>query len=87
MFVGGCKGGTDATPPDRGRCTTTSSTSAAPSITRATRSTARSRLLAEGIVDWRALAAGPIGLDDLAQTLGSGNAGPARKWVVLPAPV
>ena len=41
-------------------------------------------LLASGAVDWRALAAGPIGLDDLQQALAAGNDGPARKWVVLP---
>jgi L-iditol 2-dehydrogenase len=41
-------------------------------------------LLAEGLVDWRALAAGPIGLDDLPAALGAGNDGPARKWVVIP---
>jgi len=41
-------------------------------------------LLADGAVDWRGLAAGPIGLDDLADALAAGNDGPARKWVVLP---
>ena len=41
-------------------------------------------LLADGAVDWRGLAAGPIGLDDLADALAAGNEGPARKWVVLP---
>ena len=41
-------------------------------------------LLAEGAVDWRALAAGPIGLDALPGALAAGNDGPARKWVVLP---
>ena len=41
-------------------------------------------LLADGAVDWRTLAAGPIGLDDLAQALAAGNQGPARKWVVIP---
>jgi L-iditol 2-dehydrogenase len=41
-------------------------------------------LLAEGAFDWRALAAGPIGLEDLPQALAAGNDGPARKWVVLP---
>ena len=41
-------------------------------------------LLAQGAVDWRALAAGPIGLDDLANALARGNDGPARKWVVIP---
>ena len=41
-------------------------------------------LLAEGAFDWRALAAGPIGLDDLPAALAAGNDGPARKWVVNP---
>lgn len=42
------------------------------------------RHLAAGVVDWRALAAGPIGLADLAQAL-EARGGPARKWVVHPA--
>ena len=66
------------------RCTTTSSTSAARSTTRPPRSTARSRCSPAGAVDWRALAAGPIGLDELPGALAAGNDGPARKWVVLP---
>ena len=41
-------------------------------------------LLAAGTVDWRALAAGPIGLDELPAALAAGNGGPARKWVVEP---
>jgi L-iditol 2-dehydrogenase len=41
-------------------------------------------LLAGGALDWRALAAEPIGLDQLEAALGSGNDGPARKWVVRP---
>jgi L-iditol 2-dehydrogenase len=41
-------------------------------------------LLADGVLDWRSLAAGPIGLEDLAGALAAGNDGPARKWVVLP---
>jgi L-iditol 2-dehydrogenase len=41
-------------------------------------------LLADGTVDWRVLAAGPIGLRDLAGALAAGNTGPARMWVVLP---
>jgi len=43
------------------------------------------RALADGTVDWRALAAGPIALADLPAALAAGNAGPARKWVVQPA--
>ena len=38
--------------------------------------------LAAGAVDWRALAAGPIGLSDLPAALAE-RGGPARKWVVL----
>jgi L-iditol 2-dehydrogenase len=41
-------------------------------------------LLAAGAVDWRSLAAGPIGLGELEGALGAGNDGPARKWVVVP---
>jgi L-iditol 2-dehydrogenase len=41
-------------------------------------------LLADGALDWRALAAGPIGLADLPQALATDNDGPARKWVVIP---
>ena len=41
-------------------------------------------LLAEGALDWRALAAGPIGLDELAAALAE-RGGPARKWIVVPA--
>jgi L-iditol 2-dehydrogenase len=41
-------------------------------------------LLADGVLDWRALVAGPIGLEDLSAALAAGNDGPARKWVVLP---
>jgi L-iditol 2-dehydrogenase len=42
------------------------------------------RLLATGALDWRSLATDPIGLDDLESALGTGNDGPARKWVVRP---
>jgi L-iditol 2-dehydrogenase len=41
-------------------------------------------LLTGGALDWRALAGEPIGLDELADALGAGNDGPARKWVVHP---
>ena len=41
-------------------------------------------LLADEALDWRALAAGPIGLDDLQQALATAAGGPARKWVVIP---
>ena len=43
-------------------------------------------LLAEGAVDWRALAAGPIGLDELPSALAE-RGGPARKWVVINPPM
>ena len=42
------------------------------------------RLLAEGAVSWRALAAGPIGLDELPRVLAVAAGGPARKWIVVP---
>jgi L-iditol 2-dehydrogenase len=41
-------------------------------------------LLADGVLDWRALASEPIGLDALEAALAAGNDGPARKWVVHP---
>ena len=40
-------------------------------------------LLADGTVDWRALAAGPIALQELPEALAA-SGGPARKWVVVP---
>jgi L-iditol 2-dehydrogenase len=42
-------------------------------------------LLAAGAVDWRALAAGPIGLDELPAALAAPAGGPARKWIVDPS--
>ena len=51
------------------RCTTTRSTCAAPSTTRRAEVDEALRLLAGGAVDWRALAAGPIGLDELPEAL------------------
>jgi L-iditol 2-dehydrogenase len=42
-------------------------------------------LLAAGTVDWRALAAGPVGLEELPTALAT-RGGPARKWVVVPRP-
>jgi L-iditol 2-dehydrogenase len=41
-------------------------------------------LLAGGALNWRALAAGPIALEDLQDALAASNHGPARKWVVTP---
>lgn len=40
--------------------------------------------LADGTVDWRALAGETIGLDDLPRALAAPRGGPARKWVVDP---
>ena len=85
VFVGGCKGGTDAALPTRPLHYDELDLRGAFHHSRAEVDRALA-LLAEGAVDWRALAAGPIGLDDLAHVLGTGNAGPARKWVVIPGP-
>ncbi len=85
VFVGGCKGGTDAALPTRPLHYDELDLRGAFHHSREEVDRALA-LLAEGAVDWRALAAGPIGLDDLAQVLGTGNAGPARKWVVIPDP-
>lgn len=41
-------------------------------------------LLADGTVDWRALAGREIGLADLEAALGAPSGGPASKWIVLP---
>ncbi len=41
-------------------------------------------LLADGTFDWRALAAGPIKLDDLQATFATAADGPPRKWIVTP---
>ena len=83
VFVGGCKAGTDASLPTRPlhyeELDLRGAFHHAPEeVDRAL------ALLAKGALDWRALAAGPIGLDDLAQALATGNQGPARKWVVMP---
>jgi L-iditol 2-dehydrogenase len=83
VFVGGCVAGTDARLPTRplhyDELDLRGAFHHAPEeIDRAL------ALLAEGAVDWRALAAGPIGLAELASVLAGGNEGPARKWVVTP---
>jgi L-iditol 2-dehydrogenase len=83
VFVGGCKPGSDATLPTRPlhyeELDLRGAFHHAPEeVDRAL------ALLAAGAVEWRALAAGPIGLDDLQQALAAGNDGPARKWVVIP---
>jgi L-iditol 2-dehydrogenase len=83
VFVGGCKTGTDAVLPTRPLHYDELDLRGAfhHSPEEVDRALA---LLAAGALDWRALAAGPIGLDDLAEALATGNDGPARKWVVLP---
>jgi L-iditol 2-dehydrogenase len=83
VFVGGCKAGTDASLPTRPLHYEELDLRGAfhhspDEIERAL------ALLADGAIDWRPLAAGPIGLDDLEQALAGGNQGPARKWVVIP---
>jgi L-iditol 2-dehydrogenase len=83
VFVGGCKSGTDATLPTRPLHYDELDLRGAfhHSPEEVDRALA---LLAGGAFDWRALSAGPIGLGDLPQALATGNAGPARKWVVIP---
>jgi len=83
VFVGGCKAGTDASLPTRPlhyeELDLRGAFHHAPEeVDRAL------ELLAAGALDWRALAAGPIGLDDLQQALATANDGPARKWIVIP---
>jgi L-iditol 2-dehydrogenase len=84
VFVGGCAAGTDARLPTRplhyDELDLRGAFHHAPAeVDRAL------ALLAGGAVDWRALAAGPIGLEALPDALATGNDGPARKWVVTPA--
>jgi L-iditol 2-dehydrogenase len=83
VFVGGCRSGTDAVLPTRPLHYEELDLRGAfhHSPDEVDRALA---LLADGAVDWRALSAGPIGLDELAGALAAGNDGPARKWVVLP---
>ena len=83
VFVGGCQGGTDAVLPTRPLHYDELDLRGAFHHSRAEVDRALA-LLADGALDWRTLAAGPIGLDDLAGALAAGNQGPARKWVVLP---
>jgi len=83
VFVGGCAAGTDARLPTRPLHYDELDLRGAfhhapPKIDRAL------ELLAAGTVEWRALAAGPIGLEELGAALAAGNDGPARKWVVTP---
>jgi L-iditol 2-dehydrogenase len=83
VFVGGCKGGTDAVLPTRPLHYDELDLRGAFHHSRAEVDRALA-LLADGALDWRSLAAGPIGLEDLTGALAAGNQGPARKWVVLP---
>jgi L-iditol 2-dehydrogenase len=83
VFVGGCAIGTDAALPTRplhyDELDLRGAFHHSPAeVDRAL------ELLATGAVDWRALAAGPIGLEELPAALAAGNDGPARKWVVVP---
>jgi L-iditol 2-dehydrogenase len=84
VFVGGCQGGTDAALPTRPLHYDELDLRGAFHHSRAEVDHALA-LLAGGALDWRALAAGPIGLDDLPHALATGNDGPARKWVVTPS--
>jgi L-iditol 2-dehydrogenase len=83
VFVGGCRDDADAVLPTRPMHYEELDLRGAFHHARAEVDRALA-LLAEGALDWRALAAGPIGLEDLPQALAAGNDGPARKWVVLP---
>ena len=83
MFVGGCKADSDASLPTRplhyDELDLRGAFHHAPDeVDRAL------ALLAEGALDWRALAAGPIGLDDLQRALPRATKDPARKWIVMP---
>jgi L-iditol 2-dehydrogenase len=83
VFVGGCRGDADASLPTRPMHYDELDLRGAFHHSRHEVDRALA-LLADGAVDWRALAAGPIGLADLPQALATGNDGPARKWVVIP---
>jgi L-iditol 2-dehydrogenase len=83
VFVGGCKGGTDAVLPTRPLHYDELDLRGAFHHSRDEVDRALA-LLAAGALDWRSLAAGPIGLEELAGALAAGNQGPARKWVVMP---
>jgi L-iditol 2-dehydrogenase len=84
VFVGGCQGGTDAALPTRPLHYDELDLRGAFHHSPAEVDRALA-LLAGGALDWRALAAGPIGLDDLPPALATTNQGPARKWVVIPS--
>jgi L-iditol 2-dehydrogenase len=86
VFVGGCAAGTDARLPTRPLHYDELDLRGAFHHSPAEVGRALA-LLADGTVDWRPLAAGPIALEQLATALASGNDGPARKWIVIPAGV
>jgi L-iditol 2-dehydrogenase len=83
VLVGGCRAGTDAPLPTRQLHYDELDVRGAFHHSREEVDEALA-LLAGGALDWRSLAAGPIGLEDLPAALGAGNEGPARKWVVVP---
>jgi L-iditol 2-dehydrogenase len=83
VFVGGCAAGTDARLPTRPLHYDELDLRGAFHHSPAEVDRALA-LLADGAVDWRALAAGPIALGELPAALAAGNDGPARKWVVRP---
>jgi L-iditol 2-dehydrogenase len=83
LLVGGCASGSDAALPTRPLHYDEVDVRGAFHHDRAEVDRAL-ELLASGALDWRTLAAGPIGLADLPRALGTGNAGPARKWIVVP---
>jgi L-iditol 2-dehydrogenase len=83
VFVGGCAAGTDAQLPTRPLHYDELDLRGAFHHSPAEVDRALA-VLAGGTVDWRALAAGPIGLDELPAALSERSGGPARKWVVVP---
>ena len=82
VFVGGCATGTDAALPTRPLHYDELDLRGAFHHSPAEVDRALA-LLADGTVDWRTLAAGPIGLDDLPAALAE-HGGRARKWIVHP---
>jgi L-iditol 2-dehydrogenase len=82
VFVGGCASGTDAALPTRPLHYDELDLRGAFHHSRDEVDRALA-LLADGTVDWRELAAGPIGLDELPAVLAE-TGGRARKWVVRP---
>lgn len=81
VFVGGCPAGSDAALPTRPLHYDELDLRGAFHHSRDEVDRALT-LLQDGVLDWRALAAGPIDLTELPTALATGNDGPARKWVV-----